>query len=947
MSYRTLSTLVLGLCLQGLLHAEPRALTLLDFETEAEQKANTQGEFKQISTEHATSGKYSLKYTTPSNYLHLVLQDPAMMMKKLADYRTLAFDVFNPSPYPIQYYMKVEDEGSAAGKKSRFANDYNFLPSGPSTVRLSLQSLQRLWPNEGSYVLDPSQLKSITFFLGRDSGTWDPPIVFYVDNVRAEHSGMELPRVERLKAFNFGRARETGSFFGCTAVTEKTPAYTDQTGFGWQKPPSRYFSSGWNPDLLGNSALGGAFILNVPPGQYIVQTCIDPMNQWGWSSQFSSRTLKLCGKEVLNEKMDGNAFINDRYCMFEDDEDTPSTDLWNDRVHRISPVRRFETTVGADGKLTVEYSGDNAASGMCFLVVYPKDKATAGDAYMAAMDSIRKEEFDARMNVGMPVADGPAPTPTAEEKARGFIAFPRSSDANLDCRSVPADKERTAPLSLQAAQGERTGIQLALYPLDALKGMSVIAGHLKGPGNAQIPAAAIDIKKVRHYFKRFGNGSCMQLRPLVLQQFQTLDLAPGFTRPLWISVKVPSNTPAGQYAGNLTIKAGGKTLDVPLSIAVSPFALEAADDLAISGMGTGAGFWREPYPDASELWWGMSEKMIAMQAEHGFTALTGGPTMKLRGIKDGKPDINFTDADRWMELARKYGLTKLGDSYTGFDVNLGFGRDGSANGMAANDQNAKAAYGMTFGELLKVTYAAVEQHAKEKNWPPRAYHLLDEPSGPAVDSNKILVESHVKNARGTKFSGYYAPADSASKRDCFYPLLQLSVMSTVTEPILKTIHDAGNQTWIYINPGYTSFLNFRHLYGRWAFMAHQRGLDGVTGGFYFTNTVPYYDMSDIEGSWGVTYPSKNGINSTVWLEQISQGINDYRYLKTLKAKLDATQKKGSSVPAIVEAQTFLADVDKACSLDKDPYTSSKALASPSDFASLRERATRLIVELSR
>lgn len=946
MSRRILSSLVLALCLQGLLHAEPRKLVILDFETEAEQKANTQGDFKTISTEHATSGTHSLKFTTPGNYLHLPIQDPAVL-KQLGDYRTLAFDAYNPSPYPIQYYMRVEDQESAAGKKSRFTSDYNFLPPGPSTVRISLQELPRLWPNEGNYVLDPSQLTTITFFLGRDSGTWDPPIVFYVDNVRAEHSGVELPKVDGLKAFNFGRARETGSFFGCTAVTEKTPAYSDQTGFGWQKSPSRYFSSGNNPDLLGNSALGGTFAVKVPPGQYIVHACIDPMNQWGWSSQFSSRTLKLCGKEVLNEKMDGNAFINDRYCMFEDDEDTPSTDLWNDRVHRISPVRRFETTVGADGKLTVEYNGDNAASGMCFLVLYPKDKAKEGDAYMAAMDAIRKEEFDARMNVGMLIADGPAPAPTAEEKARGFIAFPRSADANLDCASVPADKERGATLSVQAAQGERTGIQLGLYPLDAIKGISVAAGDLKGPGNATIPATAIDIKKVRHYFKRFGNGSCMQLRPLVLQQFQALDLAPGFTQPLWISVKVPSNAVAGQYTGTLKIKAGEKSLDVPLNISVSPFALDPADDLAISGMGTGAGFWREAYPDAAERWWSMSERMIAMQAEHGFNSLTGGPGMKLRSVKDGKADINFADADRWMELARKYGLTKLGDSYGGFDIDLGFGRDGSANGMAANDQNAKAAYGMTFAELLKVTYAAVEQHAKEKNWPPRSYCRLDEPSGPAVDSNKILVEAHVKNAPGTKFSGYYAPADSASKRDCFYPLLQLSIMSTVTEPILKTIHDAGNQTWIYINPGYTSFLNFRHLYGRWAFMAHQRGLDGVTGGFYFTNTVPYYDMSDIEGSWGVTYPSKNGINSTVWLEQISQGVNDYRYLKTLKSRLDAAKKKGSQTAAVTDADTLLAEVDKACSLDRDPYTSSKALASPADFASLRERATRLIMELSK
>ncbi len=339
---------------------------LLDFETEADQKAHTQGDFMVISTEHATSGKHSLKITTPGNYMGLGLKDPAML-KKLADYRTLALDVYNPLPFHILYYLRVED-----AKKGRYASDYNFIPPGASTIRLSLQALPLPWPNVGSYVVNPASLQSITFFLGRDSGTWDPPVQFYIDNVRAEHSGVELPKVEGLKAFNFGRGRETGSFFGCTAVTEQIPPYPNKLGFGWRKGPWPILSSGWNPDLLGNSVLNGTFAVNLKPGRYVVHACIDPMNIWGWSCQFSSRSLKLCGKEVLHETMDCKTFLKERFCMFEDDEDTPSTDLWNDRVQRISPVRRFETTVGEDGRLTVQYSGVNAATGLCFLVVYPQ-----------------------------------------------------------------------------------------------------------------------------------------------------------------------------------------------------------------------------------------------------------------------------------------------------------------------------------------------------------------------------------------------------------------------------------------------------------------------------------------------------------------------------------------------------------------------------------------------
>ena len=351
------------------------------------------------------------------------------------------------------------------------------------------------------------------------------------------------------------------------------------------------------------------------------------------------------------------------------------------------------------------------------------------------------------------------------------------------------------------------------------------------------------------------------------------------------------------------------------------------------GNGNGHSFWSDAYPDATELWWDAGDKLMALQAEHGFNALTGGPGLKLRGVKDGHADIDFTDADRWMELARKHGLTKLGDSYIGFDV-AGIPQDG-----------VTGAFGLSFGDLVKASYGTVEQHAKEKNWPPRAYYRIDEPNGERVEASRKVVEQYVQNAPGSKFSGYYAPGDKYNKRECFYSLLKLSILSTVTEPVLKAIHDAGNQAWIYINPSYSNFQNLRHLYGRWAFLAQQRGLDGLTGGFYFVNTVPYYDMSDIEGSWGLMYPSKDGANGTVWLEQVAMGVNDYRYLKTVKSRLDAARKKGSNSAAVTEAQSFLAEMDKACSLEGDTNRLDKAVSSPADFASLRERATRLIQDL--
>lgn len=124
-----------------------------------------------------------------------------------------------------------------------------------------------------------------------------------------------------------------------------------------------------------------------------------------------------------------------------------------------------------------------------------------------------------------------------------------------------------------------------------------------------------------------------------------------------------------------------------------------------------------------------------------------------------------------------------------------------------------------------------------------------------------------------------------------------------TEASLRTCKEAGKEAWTYGHVG-------RAALGRWLFVAREKGLNGVTCPYQFVNAHPYFDGSGNEGAWGVVFPSRNGVNATVFWERMAEGINDYRYLKTLKSKLEAAKKDGQHAELVAAAEHFMAETLK-------------------------------------
>jgi hypothetical protein len=690
-----------------------------------------------------------------------------------------------------------------------------------------------------------------------------------------------------------------------------------------------------NPDDLGgDSGSGEAFIMDMKSGAgtYVVQMVIDTFGEWQTPQIFGHRTVAINGKQVHEENLDGEAFLKARYLRFEDAEDLPATDLWEERVKPALPVRAFEAEAGADGKLEISVKTDRGPGAIAWLVAYPKAKSAEGKAYLEALDKRRKELFDGAVTKMLPKPNAEAPKASPEDEKRGFIAFACHTQVDVTSAYAPGDAQRSASITIDACPGEREAAQIGCYPLKKISGLKVAASDLAGPGGAKIPASAFELRKVRHFYARSGNS--MHLLPHILQPFESLTLYPGVSQGVWITLKVPVDAAAGEYKGEVSIDADGGKSVLPVKLTVLPFKLDPADDLTISCTGTTGGHWRHWRPGLDERWWKVAEDVMRDQSEHGMNAVTGGPGFAVKAVKDGKAEIDFADADRWMALAVKYGLTQRGDGYQGFDAS--YWRTQSKGCMEENEKHAKQQFGIGFAELVKAVYEEVERHAKEKSWPPRSYYLLDEPRpefGNVEDAFQFL-ELHVKAAPNTKFSGYYSPGDG---RDKYFKTAGISIAHHNDESIQWCVEN-GKEAWTYTGGG------TRHDIGRWLFIAHQKGLTGfLRNGYQYVNSDAYYDFSDTEGSWAQTYPSKNGIASTVGWERTAQGVNDYRYLKTLKARIEAAKKSGAKAAEAKAAEDFLSGSLARVKLGEE----SSAALKPEEWTAFRMELAKHIAALTK
>ena len=102
---------------------------------------------------------------------------------------------------------------------------------------------------------------------------------------------------------------------------------------------------------------------------------------------------------------------------------------------------------------------------------------------------------------------------------------------------------------------------------------------------------------------------------------------------------------------------------------------------------------------------------------------SGVPTIVYNGFNNGKPDLDFTTADRQMQEAKSLGFLAV-DSY-------GAGLGGFDSYFQDTDKMTAAGF-TDYSQFIRAVYSAVQQHAHEKGWIPVYWTLGDEPGADDV-----------------------------------------------------------------------------------------------------------------------------------------------------------------------------------------------------------------------
>lgn len=305
-----------------------------------------------------------------------------------------------------------------------------------------------------------------------------------------------------------------------------------------------------------------------------------------------------------------------------------------------------------------------------------------------------------------------------------------------------------------AWRGERISAQVILWSKDSVASVELKLSDFKTESGATITANNIQTRFVRYVLTdEFGPG-CGYRKPEdfpvslsadVLDNIDCMNIDAETSRPVWITIDVPSDATAGKYTANLELFANGKkkqtfTLNLNVVDKTLPNYTEWAFHLDL---------WQNPYAVArtegvepwSDAHWTALKPAMQMLASAGQKVITttlnkrpwNGQTedpfdtmIEWKKKTDGTWEYDYTVFDNWVEFMMELGITKQINCYSMVPWgNIFFYFDEETN----EEIKISAAPGTKeYEELWKPFLTDFIKHLKLKGWENKTLIAMDERS---------------------------------------------------------------------------------------------------------------------------------------------------------------------------------------------------------------------------
>lgn len=534
-------------------------------------------------------------------------------------------------------------------------------------------------------------------------------------------------------------------------------------------------------------------------------------------------------------------------------------------------------------------------------------------------------------------------------------------------------------IRLEAAGNEREDAQICLRTDGPGVEVRVELSPLTGPAGATIAAEALTADFVG-YVPLFentadnGNGEHI-VRPAPaffpdsFLEWPTVVLKPGRTQPIWVTVSVPEDAAAGEYRGEVVVRAGEEALTVPLTLRVWPFALPVKTSMwntnwfSTSCLEGWYGLER-----FSEQWWAWVEQVARNMGEHRHnTILT--PLFDLVKITrtaaggDAGYAFDYANLDRWLETFDRYGVAdciegshlggRAGDwesvfVFRSITVHSFAGEPQKLPAAAVDDPERQA--------LLRAFLTSLKEHLVARGWWERfLLHQADEPI-PSNEASYRVMADFVREVLPD------VRRIDAVMAEGLVGCLEVRV------PQIQEVHDgerpAGEELWTYTclapqGPYPNRFLDYSSLktriipwlnwrygavgylhwgYAHWGTWAKLRGqVDPWSNATGSSERLPVGRLCLPPGDPHVVYPGQEKICNSIRWEMVRRGTEDYEYLRLVEAGIAALD---AGHPAALKAKTLLQEIRTDLLPSHSEYTRSDQA-----LQEARRRLAEAIVEL--
>jgi hypothetical protein len=409
------------------------------------------------------------------------------------------------------------------------------------------------------------------------------------------------------------------------------------------------------------------------------------------------------------------------------------------------------------------------------------------------------------------------------------------------------------------------------------------------------------------------------------------NLEPRRTTPIWVTIHVPADAPAGIYEGSILVRSGGRL------VARRPFRVKVVSASVPEEMSLKVTNWFTLDDKTSQQffgvaafspeWWMLVANVARVLAAHRQNViLTPLLTLIQPRLEGGNLQYDFTNFDRWVETFRQAGAigyiegSHLLDRAGSYDAPLLVPTfqivDGEPQRVSLPPDDSRVE------TALSAFLAALGKHLKEKAWDILyLQHVLDEAHGnepPYYGRFAALVHQQMPGIPTVDaIDAAHMPEVLQNNCDVWVP--QLGQFDDQMA-LLKQRIESGRAVWFYtclypqkrylnrlmdfplIKVRLLQWLDFR--YGFTGFLHW--------GGNYWTpkpllDTQPVIDDNTEllpPGDAFIVYPDREHltVRSSIRFEAMREGIEDYEMLRALKARdpAAAEQISASAISSFTE-----------------------------------------------